>query len=112
MLRIVLRGGVVALFSVWALLSIIASQGATAHSQPAQPISASPRSSVPSTTSAYTIGLQLVTTGLSAVTDVRNAGDGSHRLFVVEQAGTIRVIRNGVLQNTPFLTVTNKILNS
>jgi glucose/arabinose dehydrogenase len=31
------------------------------------------------------------------------------RIFVVDQGGTIRVIRNGVLQTTPFLDVTSKV---
>ena len=31
------------------------------------------------------------------------------RIFVAEQAGTIRVIRNGVLQATPFLNITTKV---
>jgi glucose/arabinose dehydrogenase len=33
------------------------------------------------------------------------SGTPVHRLFVCEQAGTVRVFRNGVLQPTPFLTV-------
>src|SRR4051812_4634905 len=33
------------------------------------------------------------------------------RIFVVEQAGTIRMIRNGVLQTTPFLDITGKVLS-
>jgi glucose/arabinose dehydrogenase len=33
------------------------------------------------------------------------SGTPVHRLFVCEQAGTLRVYRNGVLQPTPFLTV-------
>ena len=34
------------------------------------------------------------------------SGTPVHRLFVCEQAGTVRVFRNGVLQQRPFLTVT------
>ena len=49
-----------------------------------------------------------VTTGLtSPVFLTQPLNDG--RIFVVEQAGTIRVIRNGVLQATPFLNVTTKV---
>ena len=33
------------------------------------------------------------------------------RIFVVEQAGTIRVILNGVLQTTPFLNITSKVVS-
>ena len=31
------------------------------------------------------------------------------RIFVVEQGGTIRVVRNGVLQTTPFLNIASKV---
>src|SRR3954469_3626137 len=34
------------------------------------------------------------------------------RIFVVEQPGRIRVIRNGVLQATPFLDITSRVLYS
>jgi glucose/arabinose dehydrogenase len=33
------------------------------------------------------------------------------RIFVVEQAGRIRVIRNGVLQTTPFLDISSRVLS-
>lgn len=35
-----------------------------------------------------------------------SARDGSGRLFVVEKGGTIRIVRNGVVQETPFLDIT------
>src|SRR5690606_356144 len=36
---------------------------------------------------------------------IRHAGDGSGRVFVIERCSGIRVIRNGVLLPTPFLSV-------
>ena len=49
-----------------------------------------------------------VTTGLSApVFLAQPLNDG--RIFVVEQAGRIRVVRGGVLQTTPFLDITGKV---
>jgi glucose/arabinose dehydrogenase len=33
------------------------------------------------------------------------------RIFVVEQAGTIRVIKDGVLQTTPFLDITSRVIS-
>jgi glucose/arabinose dehydrogenase len=42
--------------------------------------------------------------GLEAPVYVTNAGDD--RLFVVEQVGRIRIVRNGVLEATPFLDLT------
>jgi glucose/arabinose dehydrogenase len=40
---------------------------------------------------------------------VTNAGDGSGRLFVVEQAGRIRVVKDGTLVEKPFLDITGRI---
>jgi glucose/arabinose dehydrogenase len=50
-----------------------------------------------------------ITSGLSApVFLTQPLNDG--RIFVVEQAGRIRVIRNGVLQTTPFLDISSRVL--
>ena len=46
----------------------------------------------------------LVSAGLSNPTAMALAPDG--RIFVCEQGGALRVIKNGVLLPTPFLTVT------
>ncbi|VAW43798.1 hypothetical protein MNBD_GAMMA02-1272 [hydrothermal vent metagenome] len=43
--------------------------------------------------------------GFSAAVAVRNAGDGSDRLFVVEQGGRIKIIKNGSTLATPFLNI-------
>ncbi|MGD1992629.1 MAG: hypothetical protein PVI59_05485, partial [Anaerolineae bacterium] len=37
--------------------------------------------------------------GLSQPLHITHAGDGSGRLFVVEKAGLIRIVRNGVLES-------------
>ena len=55
-------------------------------------------------------GMELVEvqTGLSGVLAVRNAGDGSNRLFFVQQGGVIRwADANGTLQPTPFFDITS-----
>ncbi len=44
-----------------------------------------------------------VLTNLASPVDITHAGDGSGRLFVAQQGGRIRVIKDGVLQATPFL---------
>ncbi|HEX5809374.1 MAG TPA: PQQ-dependent sugar dehydrogenase [Anaerolineales bacterium] len=40
---------------------------------------------------------------------ITNAGDGSGRLFVVERAGLIRIIKNGALLSTPFLDIDQSV---
>ncbi len=56
------------------------------------------------------LGLQTVVAGLGAPLLVANAGDGSDRLFVVEQVGRIRVIEDGELRPEPFLDLSGRIL--
>jgi glucose/arabinose dehydrogenase len=52
-------------------------------------------------------GLELVASGLISPVLLTHAGDGSGRLFVVDQVGTIRIIDdNGTLLPTPFLDLT------
>jgi len=59
------------------------------------------------------IGLKLdpfISAGLaSPVFLAQPLNDG--RIFVVEQGGRIRVIRNGVLQTTPFLDISTRVLS-
>ena len=45
--------------------------------------------------------------GFSRPLYVTHAGDGSGRLFVVEQAGRIWVVRDGFIQPEPFLDIGN-----
>ncbi|MEM7052800.1 MAG: PQQ-dependent sugar dehydrogenase [Acidobacteriota bacterium] len=51
--------------------------------------------------------LELITGGLSSPVAVRNAGDGTDRLFIVQRGGSIRIVENGSLLATPFITVPN-----
>lgn len=58
-------------------------------------------------TSANSIDLRLtpVVTGFLNPVYVTHAGDNSGRLFVVEQAGRILIVRNGAVVATPFLDI-------
>lgn len=57
------------------------------------------------------IGLQLVAEGLVAPVGAVAAGDGSGRLFVIDQVGRIRVISaTGALLETPFLDLTDRMV--
>jgi glucose/arabinose dehydrogenase len=50
-----------------------------------------------------------VATGLKAPVGVTNAGDGSGRLFILEQAGVIRIFQNGNLLPAPFLDIHTRV---
>ena len=84
------------------------SPGATA------PSSASPGSAgsgAPGSFDPARVGLTLdpVVGGLSDPLAVTHAGDGSGRIFVAEQAGRIRIVRDGVLDDEPFLDISDRI---
>jgi glucose/arabinose dehydrogenase len=54
------------------------------------------------------VEVQSVLNGLSSPIDLVSAHDGSNRLFIVEQTGTIRILKNGSLVATPFLDVSGR----
>jgi hypothetical protein len=55
------------------------------------------------------ITLKLVAEGFSAPVGLAAPADGTHRLFVVEQMGRIRVIRDDVILDIPFLDISSRI---
>ena len=57
----------------------------------------------------HRLKLKKITTGLELPVQVTHAGDGSGRLFVVEQKGRIRIVKDGVINDTSFLDVSERI---
>lgn len=57
------------------------------------------------------IGLQKVVDGLERPLYVTHAGDGSGRLYILEQPGRVRVLEDGRLLETPFLDLTDRVLS-
>jgi glucose/arabinose dehydrogenase len=55
------------------------------------------------------VQLQPVLSALSSPVFVTNAGDGTNRLFVVEQGGTIRVAQPGATTSTLFLDIDARV---
>ena len=54
------------------------------------------------------IKLVRIADGITDPVAITHAGDGSKRLFVLEQGGTIRIIHNGKLEKAPFLDLSNR----
>src|ERR1051325_452037 len=60
---------------------------------------------------ATTAQLVPVLSGLSGPVYITNAHDGSNRLFVIEQAGRIKVLQPGATAPTVFLDISAKVLS-
>ncbi|MBM3776560.1 MAG: PQQ-dependent sugar dehydrogenase, partial [Acidobacteria bacterium] len=50
-----------------------------------------------------------VARGFSSPVDIAHAGDASGRLFVVEQRGRIRIVRDNALLPAPFLDISARV---
>ena len=58
-----------------------------------------------------TVNFNLIVSGLTKPVFITNAGDGSNRLFIVQQSGQIRIFKNGSLLSTPFLNISGLVSN-
>ena len=52
---------------------------------------------------------QPVATNLDQPIGIFNAGDGSNRLFIIEQTGKIRILEDGLPLTDPFLDITDRV---
>ena len=55
------------------------------------------------------VTLTPVVSGFSSPVDLQSTDDGTGRLFVVEQAGTIRILQSGAVLPTPFLDIRTRV---
>jgi glucose/arabinose dehydrogenase len=55
------------------------------------------------------VALEEVVGDLASPLDLQQPDDGSNRLFVVEQAGRIRVVADGALLDPPFLDIRDRV---
>ncbi len=69
-----------------------------------------PASSSPS--SFPRISLALFASGFNAPTHIAHAGDGSGRVFIVEKAGRIMILKGGALLPAPFLDISARVLST
>ncbi len=58
------------------------------------------------------VRLEMFASGFDRPLFVTHAGDGSGRLFVVEQGGRIRIVRDGKVLSTPFLDLSKRLDSS
>ena len=57
------------------------------------------------------IRLEQIVSGLDSPVYLTHARDGSERLFIVEQEGTIRIVRDGRLLARPFLDIRRRVID-
>jgi glucose/arabinose dehydrogenase len=55
------------------------------------------------------IHLRLLASGLSKPVFATSARDGTGRIFIVEQTGKIKILKNGLVRSTPFLNLTSQV---
>ena len=97
---------------VLALLAIAAFTPQAAAAIPPTAMSAPTPATLPSVAfdaSKVRLSLARVTGGLSSPLFITGAGDGSGRLFVLEQSGRIRVVNSGNLIPAPFLDIRSRV---
>lgn len=58
-----------------------------------------------------TVEFETIASGLTSPVGVVNAGDGSNRLFIIDQTGIINIVENDVLIAHPFLDISEKIVS-
>jgi glucose/arabinose dehydrogenase len=58
------------------------------------------------------IALSRVASGFTQPVQITHAADGSGRLFVLERAGVILILRNGIIEATPFLDISGLVKSS
>ena len=57
----------------------------------------------------FLIFTPVINSGLTSPVDIVNSGDGSGRLFIIEQTGTIKILSGGSLQPGNFLDISDSI---
>ncbi len=75
------------------------------------PALAAPCHAPDSLTTIPDIKLQLAVDGLDNPVAISHAGDGSGRLFILEQEGVIRVVHDGKLLKQAFLDIRNRVVD-
>jgi glucose/arabinose dehydrogenase len=55
------------------------------------------------------IKLQLISKGFTSPVGMASPKDGSRRIFIVEQGGKIKIIKNGTVLSTPFLNISDRL---
>lgn len=94
--------------TLWCCVGVVLIPSACAISSGVQPQPIDP-CSVQFPATIPQLELQKLADGFTRPVYLTHAGDGSGRLFVVEQAGRILIVRDGKALSTPFLDIRDRI---
>lgn len=106
------RSSICLLLGLWLLPVLVACNDTPSSVAPADTVNttdAAPGGGAAETGSIPQISLQKVADGFNKPTFIGHAGDGSNRLFIVEQGGTIWIMRDGSMLQTPFLDISSRV---
>ena len=92
-----------------ALALLVRCGGTDATPSPSPSPTAASCAAGPPVTGVSALNAQPIVSGLSAPLDLQSVAGDRERLYVVEQGGRIRVIRNGALSPVPFLDISDRI---
>ncbi len=113
LLRLLLAGSVMAVLACGGATTSPSGPAGSAATNglPSPTASAIPTSSptTPEPSPSVSLRLDVVASGLDNPVDVVAADDGTGRIFVVEQGGRIRVVRDGALVEQPFLDIADRL---
>jgi glucose/arabinose dehydrogenase len=70
---------------------------------------AAPVAAAPFDPSTFSVKLTEIASGLSQPLEVVDPDDGSGRLFIVEKTGTVRILKDGKMSDSPFLDITDHV---
>jgi glucose/arabinose dehydrogenase len=89
-----------------------ASTATPAETAPAVETATTEPTAAPTANASLKPALQLFVDGLEKPTYLTHAGDGSGLLYVTEQPGRVRIVRDGTRVETPFLDIEDKVGSS
>jgi glucose/arabinose dehydrogenase len=89
--------------------ALVAGCAAAAASSAAAPSLSVVPNGAPGAPSTASVKLTVVAGGLSSPVDLVSPKDGTHRLFIVEQTGTVRIVKNGRLLPGAFLDLRSAV---
>jgi len=101
--------GIIAAGALAAAVLVLAGSGSKASGQNPSPASATAAGSATNAVKVPAVKLKLIASGLTAPLGLTAPPGDTHRLFVVDKIGKIRVIENGLLLAKPFLDVTSQV---